>query len=68
MAVGAFIIGAVLTFLLAQVIPPEVPVQFELGRALFTLVAVAITAIVGGLVSLRRIIRVDPASAIGTGI
>ncbi|MFN3215234.1 MAG: ABC transporter permease [Acidimicrobiales bacterium] len=67
-ALGAFAIGAFLTFLLAQAIPPQVPVQFELGRALFILIAVAITAILGGLVSLRRIIRVDPASAIGTGV
>lgn len=67
-ALGAFVIGAALTFLFSLVIPPEVPVQFELGRALFFLFAVVVTAIIGGLVSLRRIIRVDPASAIGAGV
>jgi putative ABC transport system permease protein len=66
-AVSAFVIGGLIALGLAQVIPPEVPVQFELSRAAFILVGVIVTAAIGGLVSLRRIVRIDPASAIGAG-
>ncbi|MGI9623920.1 MAG: ABC transporter permease [Acidimicrobiales bacterium] len=67
-AVGAFICGALLAWLLSLVIPPTVPVQFQMGRAFFFLLAVVATAIAGGVVSLRRVIKVDPASAIGAGV
>jgi putative ABC transport system permease protein len=67
-AVGAFLLGGLLTLALAQVIPAAVPVQFEPGRALFIAVAVVATSVLGALVSLRRIIGVDPASALGTGV
>jgi uncharacterized membrane protein len=32
------------------------------------MVAVVVAAVVGGLASFRRIIRIDPASAIGAGL
>lgn len=67
-ALGAFAIGGFLTFLLSLVIPPGVPLQFELGRAVFLLVAVLVAAVVGALVTFRRIIRIEPAAAIGAGI
>jgi putative ABC transport system permease protein len=67
-ALGAFALGAFLTYLLSLVIPPEVPVQFEPGRGLFLLVAVLIAAVVGALVTFRRIIRIEPAAAIGAGV
>lgn len=67
-ALGAFLIGGALTLGLAQIIPAAVPVQFEVGRALFIAAAVVLTSVVGALVSLRRIIRVDPASALGAGV
>lgn len=67
-ALGAFVIGGLLTFALAQVVPAAVPVQFEIGRAVFTAAAVVVTSILGALVSLRRIIRIDPASALGSGV
>ncbi len=66
-AVGAFVLGGLLTAGLALVLPPEVPAQFEPGRALFTLVAVVLAAVLGSLVSLRRIINVAPATAISAG-
>ena len=66
-AVAAFVIGALISLGLAQVIPPEVPVQFEVSRAVFVLVGVVVAAAIGGLLSLRRIVRIDPASAIGAG-
>ncbi|MCP4959466.1 MAG: ABC transporter permease [Actinomycetia bacterium] len=64
-AFGAFVIGGVLTWGLSLMIPPSVPVEFLASRALFVLFGVVITATVGGLVSLRRIVAIDPASAIG---
>lgn len=66
-AVIAFAIGGLIALGLAQVIPPEVPVQFEPSRAAFILIGVVVTAAIGGLLSLRRIVRIDPASAIGAG-
>ncbi len=67
-AVVSFGVGAVLTYLLSLGIPASVPVQFTLSRGITTLLGITITAIVGGLVSLRRIISVDPAAAIGSGV
>jgi putative ABC transport system permease protein len=66
-ALIAFVLGGLLALGLAAVIPPGVPLQFELSRAVFVLVGVVIAAAIGGLVSLRRIVRIDPASAIGAG-
>lgn len=67
-ALVAFAIGALLSFLLSLVVPPEVPVISTIGRAIFTLVAVLVAAVLGGLASLRRVIRIEPASAIGAGL
>ena len=64
----AFGAGALVTVGLARVIPAEVPVQFELSRAVFVLAAVVATAVVGSTVSLRRIVRVDPAANVGAGV
>lgn len=67
-AVISFGFGALLTYLLSLGIPASVPVQFTLGRGITTLVGITVTAVIGGLVSLRRIISVDPAAAIGAGV
>ncbi len=67
-AVISFLIGATLTWVLALGIPATVPVQFTLSRAAFTFIGITITAVIGGLISLRRIITVDPAAAIGAGL
>ena len=63
----AFAVGWALVALLAAGIPAGVPVRFELSRALVTLGGILATALVGGALSLRRVVKVDPASAIGTG-
>ena len=65
---GAFVVGGLLTFGLAQVLPPQVPAEFEISRAVTTVVAVLVTSIVGSLISLRRITRIEPASALGAGV
>jgi putative ABC transport system permease protein len=65
-ALLAFVIGGVLTIALAAVIPKGVPLQLLPFRAAFTLAGVVFAALVGSAISLRRIIRIDPATAIGT--
>ena len=67
-ATAAYAIGGLLSFLLGLVTPAEVPVIYTPGRAIFTFVAVVAAAVLGGLASLRKIIRIEPASAIGAGL
>ncbi len=64
-ALGAFVLGGLITLGLSAVIPEEVPVELEPRRAVYTAVGVLITALIGSAISFRRIIRIDPASAVG---
>jgi len=66
-AAGAFALGGMVTLGLASVVPDEVPVQLEARRAVLTAIGVLVTALIGSAISFRRIIRVDPASAVGGG-
>lgn len=63
-AAGAFVVGGLLTLLLASAVPAGIPLQLEPGRAVTTALILLATAAVGTLLTLRRIIRIDPASAI----
>lgn len=63
-ALGAVVLGGTITVALAQVIPDAVPVQVEPSRVVTSSLLVLVTAAVGALVSLRRIVRIDPATAI----
>jgi putative ABC transport system permease protein len=63
----AYAIGALAAVGLDAVIPPDVPLVITASRAAFVAAGVFVAAVVGGAISLRRIIRIDPASAIGTG-
>ena len=65
-AVG-FAIGGLCSLALASVLPDAVPAQFEPSRALFVAVGLLVTAVIGSLVSMRRVLAVDPASAVGKG-
>jgi len=65
-ATTAFILGSVLALGAAAAVPAKVPLQLEPSRFLFTLVGVVVAAALGSAISLRRVTRVDPASAIGT--
>jgi putative ABC transport system permease protein len=47
-------------------LPAEVPLQLTTGRYVFTFVALIVAAVLGSAVSLRRVTRIDPASAIGS--
>ncbi len=62
----AFALGSSLALLAAAAIPPKVPLQLETSRFVFTFVGVVLAATLGSAISLRRVTRVDPASAIGT--
>jgi putative ABC transport system permease protein len=63
----AYVIGASFAFAMSLVIPPDVPITLTASRAVFVAVGVFVAALIGGAISLRRIIKIDPASAIGTG-
>ena len=64
-AAVSFAVGAALSYLLSGVIPPSVPVQLERSRAVSSGVLLVAAAALGGAVSLRRLVRIDPASVIG---
>ena len=64
-ALGALVTGSVLALGLAHVIPDAVPLELSTGRFLFTAVGIVVASLIGSAVSFRRIIRIDPASAVG---
>ena len=64
-ALGALVAGSVLALGLAQVIPDAVPLELSPGRFLVTAVGIVVASLIGSAVSFRRIIRIDPASAVG---
>ena len=67
LAVGivAFVVGELLTLGLAALLPAQIPLQLQPSRAVLTLVGVTAAAVLGGTVSLRRVARADPMTAIG---
>jgi putative ABC transport system permease protein len=65
-AILAFAIGGALALLADMALPGQVPLQLTIGRYLFTFVALIAAAVLGSAVSLRRVTRIDPASAIGS--
>lgn len=64
-SVVAIVLGGALARLFALVIPSTVPALFRNETLLTTAVAVLIFSVLGALLSLRRIARIDPATAIG---
>ena len=65
-AVVSFAIGAAVAAVGSAFLPAGVPLQLTPNRFVFTFVGLLVAAVLGSAVSLRRVIRVDPASAIGT--
>lgn len=63
----AYVLGTVVGVGLALATPPEVPLTLTPGRAVSVAVGIFVAALLGSAVSLRRLSRIDPASAIGTG-
>ena len=65
-ALVAALIGTAFAVLLDVVLPPgAIPYQLLPSRVVTSSVALVIAAVVGSCFSLRRVLRVDPASAIG---
>jgi putative ABC transport system permease protein len=67
LATVAFAVGGLITIGLGVVLPARIPLQIESSRAVTTFVGLLLTAAIGGAISLRRIARIDPVTAIGTG-
>ena len=63
-AIVSFVLGAMLARAVGSVMPPQVPLQFSAGRAIGVAVGLAIMSTAGSAVSLRRVVRIDPATAI----
>jgi putative ABC transport system permease protein len=61
---GAVVIGGAIALALREVIPDAIPVRFEVSRLVVSALLVVITGALGAGVSVRRIVRVDPATAI----
>jgi putative ABC transport system permease protein len=58
--------GAVLSYALDALIPPgSIPFDIGIGRIVSSTLFLLVAAIVGCAFSLRRVLRIDPASAIG---
>lgn len=58
--------GAALSFLLDALIPPgSIPFTISIGRVMSSAALLLLAAIVGCGFSLRRVLKIDPASAIG---
>lgn len=64
-AIGALVVGGVMALAFVSVLPADLPVQLEPSRGLQLAVGTLLTALAGGLSALRRILRVEPAQAIG---
>lgn len=65
-ALIAFVLGSLLALLAGAALPAGIPLQLTPVRFVFTLVALVVAAVLGSAISLRRVIRIDPASAIGS--
>lgn len=65
-AVIAFVIGAALALLATAALPAKVPLQLTPARFVSTFIGLLVAAVLGSAISLRRVTRVDPASAIGS--
>ena len=63
-AVVSFVLGALLAVAVGSLIPPQVPLQLSAGRAIEVAVGLVVMSTLGSAVSLRRVVRIDPATAI----
>ena len=68
-ALTASVIGAAVSLAIAAALPPgSIPFVASAGRLLSSAAYLVIAAVIGCAFSLRRVLRVDPAAAIGSGI
>lgn len=64
LAIVSFVVGALFALAVGSLIPPQVPLQFSPSRAIQVAVGVTLMSALGSAVSLRRVVRIDPATAI----
>jgi len=64
--VVALVIGEILTIGLTAIAPSSIPIELTASRSAFVAVGMLAASVAGSVVSLRRVVRIDPASAIGT--
>lgn len=64
-AVAAVALGIAISLVLLQFVPPDLPLTVKPTRLVFLGVATVVVAVVGALGTLRRVIDIDPADAIG---
>lgn len=62
-----FVGGGMLAHLLDAIAPAELPLDITTSRTLTAFAWLIACAVVGSLMSLRRVVRIDPATAIGSG-
>jgi putative ABC transport system permease protein len=61
------LLGSLVTFGLALIFPPNIPLVFELKSGLTTVLTIFSIGPIGGLVSIRYSLRVEPLTALGLG-
>ncbi len=64
-SVLAVVVGIGLSITFVGLLPSELPVRLEVFRLFQIAVGVVFTALIGSLFSLRRVLRIEPAEAIG---
>ncbi len=67
LVVVSFVVGGLITYGIVSLLPARIPLQLVGSRAITTLVGLLLTGAIGSAISLRRIARIDPVTAIGTG-
>jgi putative ABC transport system permease protein len=61
------LLGSLVTFGLALAFPPNIPLVFEIRSGLTTVLTIFSIGPIGGLVSIRYSLRVEPLTALGLG-
>jgi putative ABC transport system permease protein len=65
--VSGIIIGALISFGLSTLLPPSIPIVFELETGAVALGSILVLGVLGGAVSIRYALRVEPLIALGLG-
>lgn len=63
--ITSIFIGLVSTFIVSLIIPEGVPMYFDIGFTLLTAIGILVTGLLGGLIPMRIIAKIDPVSVIG---
>jgi putative ABC transport system permease protein len=60
-------VGSVVSLSLSLSLPPNIPIIFELRAGAMAVASILLMGLVGGLVSIRYSLRVEPLIALGLG-